>query len=604
MMWIFPMWEDSGLHNNFYLFSNNLEIIFFGTEQLDVYMNNNSDFDAIVVGSGISGGWAAKELTEKGLKVLILERGAPVRHGTDYKWEHTPPWEIPFGGKPLRDLYTKEYPVQKKIYCFDETTRPFFNNDKENPYIDDNDKPFNWHRAGVEGGRSLTWGRQVYRWSDLDFEANKKDGHGIDWPIRYKDIAPWYSYVEKFIGVSGEKLGLPHLPDSEFQPPMALNVVERKMKEKIEENFPERNMTIGRCAIQTEPKNDRGACHYCGPCQRGCSVGAYFSSQSSTLPAAKKTGNLTIYTHSVVEGLDYDPVTQKVSGVRVIDANTKAKTTYRSKLVFLCASAIASAQILLNSRSKHFPNGLANSSGALGRYLMDHTHGYGARGLMPGDLDKYIVGNRPNGFYIPRFKNLNNQSAEDSGFVRGYGYQGHTARADWSVMSSSIVKGFGTRFKQAIRAPGPWGVGITGFGEHLPNVNNRMFLDPDKTDRFGIPQVRFDCTYGENENKMKKDMIEQAMLMLKSAGAIMVAPLESNAPPGSAIHEMGTARMGNDPAESVLNRWNQAHDVNNLFVTDGACMTSSSCVNPSLTYMALTARAVDYAVKELQAGRI
>ena len=565
-------------------------------------MSSETEFDAIVVGSGISGGWAAKELTEKGLKVLLLERGGMIRHGADYKGEHMQPWKIPYAGKPLRKLYEEEYPIQSKVYAFDETTRHFFNNDKENPYVYDKDKPFEWKRANGLGGRSLLWGRQVYRWSDLDFEANKKDGHGIDWPIRYADIAPWYSYVEKFIGVSGEKMGLPHLPDGEFQPPMAMNVVERNIKASIEENFPGRNMTIGRCAIQTEAKNNRGSCHYCGPCQRGCSVGAYFSSQSSTLPAAEKTGNLTTRTDSVVEGLDYDAASQKVSGVRVIDANTRTKTTYRSKLVFLCASTVASTQILLNSRSKAFPNGLANRSGVLGRYLMDHTSGYGAYGIMPGNLDKYTIGNRPNGTYIPRFRNLQGQD-RDADFIRGYGYQGGAMRMDWRTMSSQI-KGFGVRFKQAMRAPGPWMAYMSAFGEHLPNADSRMMLDPQQTDRFGIPQVRFDSVYGDNEKKMNQDMMSQAKLMLKTAGAINIGVFDSGDAPGSAIHEMGTARMGNDPANSVLNRWNQAHDVNNLFVTDGSCMTSSSCVNPSITYMALTARAVDYAVKQLRAGAI
>jgi choline dehydrogenase-like flavoprotein len=565
-------------------------------------MNDQTEFDAIVVGSGISGGWAAKELTEKGLKVLLLERGAPVRPGADYKGEHMPPWKIPYGGKPLRELYAEEYPIQSKVHGFDETTRHFFNNDKDNPYVYDAQKPFEWKRANVLGGRSLLWGRQVYRWSDLDFEANKKDGHGIDWPIRYKDIAPWYSYVEKFVGVSGEKLGLSQLPDGEFQPPMAMNVVERKIKKSIEHNFPGRNMTIGRCAVQTEAKNNRGACHYCGPCARGCSVGAYFSSQSSTLPAAEKTGNLTVRTQSVVEGLDYDPVHKKVSGVRVIDTQTKAKSVYSAKLVFLCASTIASTQILLNSRSEQFASGLANRSGVLGRYLMDHTIGNGAFGIMPGNLDKYHIGNRPNGTYIPRFRNLSSQD-RDMSFVRGYGYQGQAMRMDWKAMYPQI-KGFGVRLKQAMRAPGPWVSFLGGFGEHLPDRNSRMALDDSEVDRFGIPQVRFDSAYGANEKAMTEDIAEQAKLMLKSAGAFNVTSFLSGSAPGDAIHEMGTARMGDDPAESVLNRWNQAHDVSNLFVTDGACMTSSSCVNPSITYMALTARAVDYAVKQLHAGNI
>ena len=560
------------------------------------------DFDAIVVGSGISGGWAAKELTEKGLKVLVLERGAPVRHGLDYKGEHMPPWKIPYAGKPLRELYKEEYPIQSKVYAFNETTRHFFNNDKNNPYVYNPSKPFNWKRADVLGGRSLLWGRQVYRWSDLDFEANKRDGHGIDWPIRYKDIAPWYSYVEKFAGVSGEKLNLPHLPDGEFQKPMNLNIVERTAKERIEKQYPGRVMTIGRAAVQTEPKNGRGACHYCGPCERGCSAGAYFSSLSSTLPAAEKTGNLTIRADSVVENLEYDKASGKVSAVNVIDANTKERIRFTGKLVFLCASTIASTQILLNSTSEHFPNGLANRSGVLGRYLMDHTSEVGSFGVMPGFMDKYTIGNRPNGIYIPRFRNLPDQD-ESVDFIRGYGIQGGSMRMNWAQMHHQI-SGFGARFKQALRAPGPWVFFMAGFGEHLPDKNSRMMLSNTKRDRFGIPQVEFDSAFGDNEERMRKDILEQTAAMLKAAGARNVMSFDGNSPPGGAIHEMGTARMGEDPTQSVLNRWNQAHDIPNLFVTDGSCMTSSSCVNPSLTYMALTARAADYAVTQLRAGKI
>lgn len=560
------------------------------------------NFDAIVVGSGISGGWAAKELTEKGLKVLVLERGAPIRHGLDYKGEHMPPWKIPYAGKPLRELYKEEYPIQSKVYAFNETTRHFFNNDKKNPYVYNPSKPFNWKRADVLGGRSLLWGRQVYRWSDLDFEANKRDGHGIDWPIRYKDIAPWYSYVEKFAGVSGEKLNLPHLPDGEFQKPMNLNIVERTAKERIEKQYPGRVMTIGRAAVQTEPKNGRGACHYCGPCERGCSAGAYFSSLSSTLPAAEKTGNLTIRADSVVENLEYDKASGKVSAVNVIDANTKERIRFTGKLVFLCASTIASTQILLNSTSEHFPNGLANRSGVLGRYLMDHTSEVGSFGVMPGFMDKYTIGNRPNGIYIPRFRNLPDQD-ESVDFIRGYGIQGGSMRMNWAQMHHQI-SGFGARFKQALRAPGPWVFFMAGFGEHLPDKNSRMMLSHTKRDRFGIPQVEFDSAFGDNEERMRKDILEQTAAMLKAAGARNVMSFDGNSPPGGAIHEMGTARMGVDPTQSVLNRWNQAHDIPNLFVTDGSCMTSSSCVNPSLTYMALTARAADYAVTQLRAGKI
>ena len=561
---------------------------------------SNTQFDAIVIGSGITGGWAAKELTEKGLNVLMLERGSMVEHGKDYKTEHIPPWKIPFRGKPLRELYKEEYPVQSTIYAFDETTRHFFTNDKKNPYI--NDKEFLWYRADVVGGKSLLWGRQVYRWSDLDFEANKKDGHGIDWPIRYKDLAPWYSYVEKFIGVSGQAENLPQLPDSEFLPPMDMNVMEKDLKGKLEAHYDDRKMTIGRVAVLTKPHNGRGQCHYCGPCQRGCSAGAYFSTQSSTLPAARKTNRLTLKSDCVVEGIDYDPQTKKASGVRVIDANTFEKTTYTSKLVFVCASTLASTQILLNSVSSSFPNGLANSSGVLGHYLMDHTFQTGAIGIFNHFGDKVAYGNRPNGIYIPRFRNLKGQD-EGADFVRGYGFQGSAMRAGWESLSG-FVPGFGADFKHALRKPGPWMMYISGFGECLPYHSNRMNLVSSKKDRFGIPQVSFDFKWGENEENMRADISQQAQEMLKAVGGVMVNPFGGGSVGGEAIHEMGTARMGNDPTESVLNRWNQAHDVKNLFVTDGSCMTSSSCVNPSLTYMALTARAVDYAVKQLANGYI
>lgn len=561
----------------------------------------NTQFDAIVIGSGVTGGWAAKELTEKGLKVLMLDRGRMVEHGVDYAGEHKAPWEIPFRGKPLRDLYAEEYPVQSTQYAFGETTRHFFNNDKLNPYIDQG-KDFVWYRAGVVGGKSLLWGRQVYRWSDLDFEANKKDGHGIDWPIRYKDIAPWYSYVEKFIGVSGQAENLPQLPDSEFLPPMDMNVVEKDFKQKLEQHYDDRMMTIGRVAVLTQPHNGRGPCHYCGPCHRGCSAGAYFSTQSSTLPAARATGNLTLKSDCVVEGIDYDPKTRRASGVRVIDANTLERTVYTGKLVFLCASTIGSTQILLNSRSEHFPNGLGNRSGALGRYLMDHTYGTGTVGVMPGHEDKVAYGNRPNGTYIPRFRNVNGQDA-DADFVRGYNYQGGAMRGD--VMGQALgTPGFGADFKHGLRQPGPWLMHLGGFGECLPYKDNRMELVDSQKDRYGIPQIRFHFSWHENELKIRQDIMKQGEDMLRRAGAINVHSFDAGMPGGSAIHEMGTARMGDDPTESVLNRWNQAHDVPNLFVTDGACMTSASCVNPSLTFMALTARAVDYAVKQLQAGKV
>ena len=559
--------------------------------------HQTTDFDAIVVGSGISGGWAAKELCEKGLKVLVLERGKPLVHGSGYKSEHIAPWEIPYGGKPMRELYKEEYPIQSQCFGFDETTRNYFINDHDNPY--QQAQPFTWTRADIVGGKSLLWARQVYRWSNLDFDANKKDGNGIDWPIRYKDIADWYSYVEEFAGVSGEALGLDHLPDGVFQKPMELNSVEKHIKQVIESQFKGRHLTIGRTATQTEPKNGRGACHYCGPCYRGCSVGASFSSLGSTLPAAQKTGNLTLEPNSIVEKLEFDPGTERVSAVKVVDTLTGERRLVSGRMVFLCASAMASNQIMLNSRSDRFPNGIANDSGVLGHYVMDHF-GDGVFGLMPGFESRYYTGRRPNNFYIPRFRNLKDETGEHN-FLRGYGMQGLAMRGNWSMMASQ-VPGFGAKLKHALMQPGPWIAFMGGFGEQLPRYENRVTLDETKLDKYGIPQARFDCSFSENEENMRKDMVATGMEMLKAAGAVHVSSGRSNEVPGDAIHEMGGARMGADPADSILNQHNQAHSVRNLFVTDGAAMTSSSCVNPSLTYMALTARAADYAATQFKAN--
>ncbi|MBK7169479.1 MAG: GMC family oxidoreductase [Gammaproteobacteria bacterium] len=559
-------------------------------------------FDAIVVGSGVTGGWAAKELTGKGLKVLMLERGRPLTHGKDYVTEHMPPWKIPFGGKPLRELYARDYAVQSKCYAFDETTRHFWAKDSEQPYTQAPDAPFNWLRADVVGGKSLLWGRQVYRWSDLDFEANRCDGHGIDWPIRYSDIEPWYSHVERFIGVSGQAEGLAQLPDSEFQPPMQMNVMEAAVKQRIEAQFPGRKMTIGRVANLSEPLGDRGACHYCGICQRGCSTGAYFSSHSSTLPAARKTGNLELRANSVVEGLDYDPAGMRVAGVRIVDTVTGERTRLTSKLVFLCASTIGSLQVLLNSRSDSFPAGLANGSGMLGRYVMDHQNGVFGFGMSTEFTGKYYYGYRPNGIYIPRFRNLDPRRPEGE-FLRGYGFQGMALAMEGRMMAPSIP-GFGAVFKQALRQAPMWSMFLAGFTECLPYRDNRVTLDSSRVDRHGIPQVRFDVRFRENEEKLRLDAAAQAEQMLKAAGLLNVMTMANPSVPGDAIHEMGGACMGRDPESSVLNGWNQAHDVPNLYVTDGASMSSASCVNPSLTFMALTARAANHAVEQLRAGAV
>lgn len=561
------------------------------------------DFDAVVVGSGISGGWAAKELTEKGLKVLVLERGKPMEAGSGYLGEHAPNWKLPFQGKKPRELYETQYPVQSKVaYSFNEATRQFWNNDMENPYAMDEGKPFLWARSDVVGGRSLIWGRQTYRLSEQDFEANATDGHGIPWPVGYKDIAPWYSYVEKFAGINGKKEGLPQLPDSEFQKPMPWFAIEETIHERLKKKAPDVTLTNGRVAILTEDLPGRKACHYCGPCARGCSTGSYFSSQSSTLPAAQATGNLTLRANSVVDRLEYDSETGKISRVHVIDAATKERLSFTAKIFFLCASTVGSTQILLNSASEDFPDGLANSSGVLGRFMMDHTLGLSGVGLFLDNMDSYYHGNRPTGLYIPRFRNLEGQD-DDLDFVRGYGYQTVTLRTDWQTNYNS--KGFGASFKDSLRKPGPWIFALAGFTECLPRESNRMYLSKDKVDRYGIPQVVFDFEWSENEINLRKDATKQADRLLKAAGAVLaVGGDDKMSTPGEGIHEMGTARMGADPGESVLNAYNQTHDVPNLFITDGSFMTSASCVNPSLTYMAFTARACDYAVKQIADGHL
>ncbi len=565
------------------------------------YISKKETYDAIVVGSGITGGWAAKELTERGLKTLMLERGKPVKHRDDYVTEDFGNWEFKFRNMGNRRLYEAEYPVQSQCYAFGEATQQFFVNDKENPYTHDEDKPFSWIRGYHLGGRSLLWGRQVYRWSDLDFEANAQDGFGVDWPIRYKDLAPWYDYVESFIGVSGSMENLPQLPDGKFLPAMEMNCAELHLKQKIEENFSGRKMIIGRVAVLTVPHKGRERCHYCGPCHRGCSNGAYFSTQSSTLPAAQATGKLTVRCDSIVHSVIYDEKKDRAAGVRVIDRNTHEALEFYGRVIFLCASAIGSTQVLLNSSTPRFSNGLANSSGALGHYLMDHPYLAGASGEVPGFEDKYYSGNRPNGIYIPRFRNIDAKTRHPN-FLRGYGCQGGAHRSGWDRGMNML--GFGADFKKRLREPGPWQIWLGGWGEHLPRYENYVALDPEKKDQWSIPVLKINCAWSDNENKMREDMAATLAIMLEAAGAKSVNPFNANSPPGLCIHEMGTARMGRDPKTSVLNGFNQSHDVPNLFVTDGAAMASSACQNPSLTYMALTARACDYAVKQMKRGKL
>ena len=558
------------------------------------------DFDAIVIGSGITGGWAAKELTEGGLKVLMLERGRDVEHGRDYPTEHAAPWELPFRGAGNRQRYREEYPVQSTHFLFNEYDEHFFVNDQEHPYQTDPGKPYKWHRGYQVGGRSLIWGRQSNRWSDLDFGANARDGHGVDWPIRYKDLAPWYDYVEDFIGVSGEQLGLPQLPDGKFLPPMELNGGELLFKERIEASFKGRRVTPGRVAVLTQPHRGRGACHYCGPCERGCSVGAYFSTQSSTLPAARATGNLTLLPDRAVERIEYNPATRRAEAVHVIDTTTGERRKHSARLIFLCASTLGSTQVLLNSKSETFPKGLGNASGVLGHYMMDHVYSLAMVARIPGLLDQYYFGNRPNTMNVPRFRNVDDSDQAD--FTRGYFYQGRAWRPGWR--RGINVPGFGVGLKEELRKPGPWMMVMIAGSECLPQANNRVELDEAHSDRWGIPQLRIHFEYGANEAKLAADASKEAMAMAKAAGFELLRSSPDPMPPGSAIHEMGTARMGADPAQSILNGHNQVHDVPNLFVTDGACMASSACQNPSLTYMALTARACRYALERVKAGTI
>ncbi len=557
-------------------------------------MAKANEYDAIVVGSGISGGWAAKELCEKGLKTLVLEKGRSLPHVGGYTTANTPPWELEHRGKKTRSD-REDYPIQSTVYAFNEGTRHYWVKDKEHPYESSAEGPeYRWIRGYHQGGRSIMWGRQCYRWSDLDFEANARDGYGVDWPIRYRDIAPWYSYVESFAGISGKKEGLAQLPDGEFLPPFELNCVEQYVKEGIEAAYPDRRMTIGRVANLTVPHNGRGQCQRRNLCYRGCPYGAYFSSQSSTLPAAEKTGNLTLMTDAVAESLLYDRNANRISGVRVIDANTGTSQEYSAKVVFLCASTLNSTWLLLHSKNETFPDGLANSSGALGKYLMDHSYRAGARAIFEGFDDQYYFGGRPTGIYLARFRNVTEQHPD---FLRGYGYQGGATRANSS--RGGHQAGIGADFKDQLTHPGPWLMSFTGFGEVLPYEDNYIEINQDVLDVHGLPTLRIHCSHRENERKLREDYKNQAAEMLEAAGGKQVEIYDGVDYPGFGIHEMGTARMGKDPKTSVLNKWNQSHDIPNLFVTDGSAMASASCVNPSITYMALTARACDYAVKAL-----
>lgn len=558
----------------------------------------NQEYDAIVVGSGISGGWAAKELTEKGLKVLLLERGRNIEHIKDYVNANKEAWEFPHRGLMPTQEMIQHYPVLKRDYPLNEEVLDYWVKDQECPYTET--KPFSWFRGYHVGGRSLMWGRQSYRWNKWDFEANLKDGHGVDWPIRYEDLASWYSYAEKFAGIQGSLEGLEVLPDGDFMPAMEMNIVEKDVAAKIKKHYSnQRHMFIGRSANITQPHHDRTNCQYRNRCWRGCPFGGYFSTQSATLPAAMKTGNLTLRPFSIVTQVMYDKNTQKATGVEVLDATDNKTYEFKAKLIFLCASAFNSTWILMNSAQEIWPEGLGSSSGELGHNVMDHHFRCGANGQVDGFQDKYTYGRRPTGIYVPRFRNIYEDKRD---YVRGFGYQGGAGRGRGTEIAEFTI---GAELKQALTVPGDhWGMGIMAFGEVLPYHENKISLNKQVKDKWGLPVLDMDVEIKDNEKKMRIDMMNDAAEMLEAAGLKQVNTFDYGYEFGMGIHEMGTARMGRDPKSSVLNGNNQVWDAPNVFVTDGACMTSASCVNPSLTYMALTARAADFAFGELKKGNL
>jgi choline dehydrogenase-like flavoprotein len=556
---------------------------------------SKSTYDAIVIGSGISGGWAAMELCKRGMKTLLLERGRDVKHVIDYPTANLNPWNFPYRlNHTVQE--SRDSPTQSPHT--DAGDQLFYVNDKDHPYIQE--KPFSWIRGYQVGGRSLTWGRQCYRLSDLDFEANLKDGIAVDWPLRYHDLAPWYDYVERFIGVSGRNEHLSQLPDGQFLPPMELNCIESHLGDAIRKNDQSRLLTIARVANLTKGWDSRGPCQNRNLCSRGCPFGGYFSSNSSTIPAAFQTGNLTLRPYSIVAELLYDADKQRAKGVRVIDTLTNESFEYYAKIIFVNASTIPTAGLLLNSKSDRFPNGFGNDSGELGHNLMDHHSSAGASGLHDGYQDRYYKGRRPCGFLIPRYRNLKPESGLD--FIRGYNIQGDGERLGWSDLGNT--PGFGEDFKKQLTTPGKWSVWMAGWGECLPYHDNKVSLHPSETDKWGLPQLTIDFSFRENEMKMMEDIRQSSQEMLANAGFKEIETFNYKKPGGATIHEMGTARMGRDPDTSVLNGYNQMHAVRNVFITDGSCMASSACQNPSLTYMALTARACDYALKQLKKGNI
>lgn len=567
-----------------------------------VIMNQNTHaiqqntYDAIVVGSGISGGWAAKELCEKGLKTLVLERGRMVKHIEDYPTMNWNPWDLPYGDRLTPHEIREDYPVQSRTaYAVLQSTKHFFVKDRDYPYIQE--RPFTWMRGDHVGGKSIMWGRWAYRWSDFDFAAPAIDGVGIDWPIRYQDLAPWYDYVESYIGVSANKDGIPQIPDGIFLPPWQMNCIETHVRDKIAAHFPERVLTIGRTANITQPHGGRSACQARSLCERGCPYSGYFSSNSVTLPAAANTGNLTLRPHSIVHTILYDKEKRRANGVRVIDAQSKESIDFFGRIIFLCASTLASTAILLRSVKESFPDGLGDTSGQLGHNVMDNHFRTGARGEFDGLSGQYYKGRRPVGVFVPRFQNLDRRSRRKD-YLRGFVLYGFGGRSGY-MRSDPDAFAFGADYKDRLTEPGPWGFNFLGFGERLPDFNNRIFLDYDHPDPWGLPQLVMDVGPGENELAMRKEMQSSSAEMLEVAGFKNIKTYDDRSEPGLSIHEMGSARMGKDPRTSVLNRWNQLHHIPNIFVTDGSGMCSNGWGNPSLTYMALTARACDFAVKEM-----
>lgn len=561
---------------------------------MEILSKEKRTYDAIVIGSGMTGGIAAKELCERRLRTLVLERGPKLDHITDYPTALTAPWEFPHRNLETWEDQNDTHPIQSRCYAFNEGTRHLFVRDDQHPYKQL--KPFSWIRGYHVGGKSLMWARQSYRMPKLEFEENAMDGHGCDWPIRYEDLAPWYAHIERFAGINGNRDGLEMLPDGEFLPPMELTVLEKEFKARVEKAFPNRHVITGRSANLTVRHNDRGPCQYRNLCHRGCPFSAYFSSQSASLPAAAATGKMTLRPDSIVHSIIYDEKKGKATGVRVIDATTKQMTEFYAKVIFLNAATINTTLILLNSTSQRFPNGLGNDSGVLGHYLMDHNYSMLGSGTYEGFADRYYKGRRPNGFYIPRFRNVGDDKRSD--YLRGFSFGGGASREGWERGMS--MEGFGADFKTAITKPGRWNIFLQCQAEMLPMEHNKVSINHKELDPWGMPTLEIDCAFGPNEAAMNKDVAVVMQEMMETAGFKNINVWDSGAKPGLGIHEVGTARMGRDPKTSILNNWNQMHAVKNVFVTDGASLPSQGCQNPSLTFMALTARACDYAVKEMR----